>query len=61
MDAVPYTRAGVMVTDLSSAGAAPQLPMFATAHEEKHIGSLLGDIWTGSGPDPSASGLPDLR
>jgi DNA polymerase V len=44
VDGVPYARAGVMLMDLSPAGAAPQLPMFATAHEEKHIGSLLGDV-----------------
>jgi DNA polymerase V len=44
VDGVPYARAGVMLTDLSPAGAAPQLPMFTTAHEEKHIGALLGDI-----------------
>jgi DNA polymerase V len=44
LDGVPYARAGVMLTDLSPAGAAPQLPMFATAHEEKRIGALLGDI-----------------
>lgn len=31
-----------MLTDLSPAGAAPQLPAFATAHEEKGIGELLG-------------------
>lgn len=44
LDGVPYARAGVMLMELSPAGAAPQLPAFATAHEEKHIGSLLGDI-----------------
>lgn len=44
LDGVPYARAGVMLTDLSPAGATPQLPMFTTAHEEKRIGSLLGDI-----------------
>jgi DNA polymerase V len=44
VDGVPYARAGVMLMDLSPAGAAPQLPMFATAHEEKHIGPLLGDV-----------------
>jgi DNA polymerase V len=44
VDGVPYARAGVMLMDLSPAGAAPQLPVFATAHEEKHIGSLLGDV-----------------
>lgn len=33
-----------MLTDLSLAGAAPQLPAFATAHDEKRIGALLGDI-----------------
>jgi DNA polymerase V len=44
VDGVPYARAGVMLTELSPAGAAPQLPMFATAHEEKNIGPLLGDI-----------------
>ena len=44
LDGVPYARAGVMLTDLSPAGAAPQLPMFSTAHEEKRIGSLLGDV-----------------
>lgn len=44
VDGVPYARAGVMLTDLSPAGAAPQLPAFSTAHEEKQIGSLLGDV-----------------
>ncbi|MDJ0354473.1 DUF4113 domain-containing protein [Pseudarthrobacter sp. PH31-O2] len=44
VDGVPYARAGVMLMDLSPAGAAPQLPMFATAHEEKHIGSLPRDV-----------------
>jgi len=44
VDGVPYARAGVMLTELSPAGAAPQLPVFATAHEEKHIGALLGDV-----------------
>lgn len=44
MDWVPYARAGVVIMDLSPAGSAPQLPAFATAHEEKHIGSLLGDV-----------------
>ncbi|GAA4033312.1 translesion error-prone DNA polymerase V subunit UmuC [Arthrobacter methylotrophus] len=44
VDGIPYARAGVMLTDLSPAGAAPQLPVFATAHEEKHIGALLGDV-----------------
>ena len=44
VDGIPYARAGVMLMELSPAGAAPQLPVFATAHEEKHIGSLLGDI-----------------
>lgn len=38
VDGVPYARAGVMLTDLSPAGAAPQLPMFSTSHKEKHIG-----------------------
>ncbi|QOT19610.1 Y-family DNA polymerase [Paenarthrobacter sp. YJN-5] len=44
VDGVPYARAGVMLMDLSPAGAAPQLPAFATAHEEKRIGALLGDV-----------------
>lgn len=44
VEGVPYARAGVMLTELSPAGAAPQLPVFATAHEEKRIGSLLGDV-----------------
>jgi DNA polymerase V len=44
VDGVPYARAGIMLTDLSPVGAAPQLPVFTTAHEEKHIGALLGDI-----------------
>lgn len=44
VDGVPYARAGVMLMDLSPAGAAPQLPSFVTAHEEKHIGALLGDV-----------------
>lgn len=44
VDGVPYARAGVMLTDLKPAGAAPQLPVFATAHEEKRIGALLGEV-----------------
>lgn len=43
-DGVPYARAGVMLTGLSPAGAQPQLPSFATAHEEKNIGALLGKV-----------------
>ena len=31
---VPYARAAVMQSDLSPVGAAPRLPMFATAHEK---------------------------
>jgi DNA polymerase V len=44
VDGVPYARAGVMLTELSQAGAAPQPPTFASAHDEKHLGALLGDI-----------------
>lgn len=44
LDGAPYARAGLMLTDLSPAGAGPQLPMFTTAHEEKRIGPLFGDI-----------------
>jgi DNA polymerase V len=43
-DGVPYARAGVMLTGLSPAGAQPQLPSFATAHEDKNIGALLGQV-----------------
>jgi DNA polymerase V len=59
VDGVPYARAGVMLTDLSPASAAPQLPMFATAHEEKHIGPSSGTSWTGSVPGPSALASPN--
>lgn len=44
VDGMPYARAGVTLTDLRPAGAQPQLPEFATAHEEKRIGELLGDV-----------------
>jgi DNA polymerase V len=58
VDGVPYARAGVMLTDLSPAGAAPQLPMFATAHEEKHVGSLLGDVLDRFGSGSNRSRRP---
>lgn len=58
MDGVPYARAGVMLTDLSPAGAAPQLPMFSTAHEERHIGSLLGDVLDRLGSGSIGLGSP---
>ncbi|MCO4263755.1 Y-family DNA polymerase [Pseudarthrobacter sp. MDT3-26] len=50
-DGVPYARAGVMLTDLRPAGAQPQLPSFSTAHEDKHIGALLGDVMDKFGVD----------
>lgn len=50
VDGVPYARAGVMLTDLSPAGTAPQLPAFSTVHEEKQIGAILGDIEDRFGP-----------
>jgi DNA polymerase V len=59
VDGVPYARAGVMLTDLSPAGAAPQLPMFATAHEEKHIGSLLRDVLDRFGSGPIGLGVAE--
>jgi DNA polymerase V len=43
-DGVPYARAGVMLTDLRPAGAQPQLPEFGTAHEDRNIGKLMGDV-----------------
>jgi DNA polymerase V len=59
VDGVPYARAGAMLTDLSPAGAAPQLPVFATAQEEIHIGTLLGDIMDRLGPGPSVWAGPE--
>jgi DNA polymerase V len=43
-DGVPYARAGVMLTDLRPAGAQPQLPEFGTAHEDRDIGKLMGEV-----------------
>ncbi|HEX9087735.1 MAG TPA: Y-family DNA polymerase [Arthrobacter sp.] len=60
MDGVPYARAGVMLTDLTPAGAAPQLPMFATAHEEKRIGALLGDVMDRFGTGAIGLGIAGL-
>jgi DNA polymerase V len=43
-DGIPYARAGVMLTDLRPAGAQPQLPEFGTAHEDRDIGKLMGEV-----------------
>lgn len=43
-DGVPYARAGVMLTDLRPAGSQPQLPEFGTAHEDRNIGKVLGEV-----------------
>lgn len=43
-DGVPYARAGVMLTDLRPAGVQPQLPEFGTAHEDRNIGKLMGEV-----------------
>jgi DNA polymerase V len=59
VDGVPYARAGVMLTELSPAGAAPQLPVFASVHEEERIGPCSGTSWTASGPGQSAWAAPE--
>lgn len=60
VDGVPYARAGVMLTDLSPAGAAPQLPAFATAHEEKRIGALLGAVMDRYGTSSIGLGIAGM-
>lgn len=60
VDGVPYARAGVMLTDLSPAGAAPQLPAFATAHEEKRIGTLLGAVMDRYGTSSIGLGIAGM-
>ncbi len=43
-EGVPYARAGVMLTDLSTAGVQPQFDEFVSVHERRNIGDLLGKI-----------------
>lgn len=59
-DAVPYSRAGVMLTGLVPAGAEPQLPVFATAHEEKQIGRLMGQVMDRFGSKAIGLGIAGL-
>jgi DNA polymerase V len=43
-DGVELVRPGIMVTDLRPAGNQKPLVLFANAHEERGIGTLLDDV-----------------
>lgn len=44
IDGVPYARAGVMLTGLSPADAQPAFDTFASVHERRNIGEIMGAI-----------------
>ncbi|CEA08296.1 DNA polymerase IV [Arthrobacter saudimassiliensis] len=44
VEGVAYTKAGVMLTDLSPAGAQPLLDVFVPEQEHRHLGELLGKV-----------------
>ncbi|MER1996033.1 MAG: Y-family DNA polymerase [Arthrobacter sp.] len=44
VEGVPYTKAGVMLTGLSDAGAQPVFDTFVPEQEHRHLGELLGKV-----------------
>ncbi|WP_026533869.1 Y-family DNA polymerase [Arthrobacter sp. H14] len=50
VEGIPYARAGVILTDLSPAGAQPTFDEFVTVHEQRRIGELLGKVKDKYGP-----------
>ncbi|OMH32582.1 DNA polymerase V subunit UmuC [Tersicoccus sp. Bi-70] len=46
VDGAPYAKAGVMLTGLEPAGAAPVFDEFLSVHEHRNIGALIGDVTT---------------
>lgn len=60
VEGVPYTKAGVMLSGLSDAGAQPVFDEFVSAHEHRHIGELLGKVADKYGAASIGLGLAGL-
>lgn len=58
-DGITHARAWVMLTDLRSAGSQPQLPEFGTAHEDRGIGKIMGEVRDKFGRHSMGLGLDD--
>ena len=61
VEGIHYARAGVMLTDLSPAGAQPVFDAFVTVHEKRAIGELLGKVTDKYGPTAIGLGLAGLN
>lgn len=61
VEGIPYARAGVMLTDLSPAGAQPVFEEFVTVHEKRRIGELLGKVTDKYGSTSIGLGLAGLN
>ena len=61
VEGIRYARAGVMLTDLSPAGAQPVLDPFETVHEKRAIGELLGKVTGKYGASAIGLGLAGLN
>lgn len=44
VEGLPYARAGIMLTGLEETGAAQMLDGFTSAHEDRDVSGLLGDV-----------------
>lgn len=61
VEGIPYARAGVMLTDLSPAGAQPVFEEFVTTHEKRRIGELLGKVTDKYGSTSIGLGLAGMN
>ena len=64
VEGVPYTKAGVMLTGLSDAGAQPVFDAFIPAQEHRHLGELLGkvaDKYGSASIGLGVAGMPSAR
>lgn len=64
VEGVPYTKAGVMLTGLSDAGAQPVFDAFVPAQEHRHLGELLGkvaDKYGSASIGLGVAGMPSAR
>ncbi|MCC3292430.1 Y-family DNA polymerase [Arthrobacter sp. zg-Y1110] len=60
-EGIRYARAGVMLTDLSPAGAQPVFEEFVTTHEKRRIGELLGKVTDKYGSASIGLGLAGMN
>ncbi|MGK3708872.1 Y-family DNA polymerase [Arthrobacter sp. IK3] len=60
VEGIRYARAGVMLTDLSPAGAQPVFDEFVSVHEKRAIGELLGKVTDKYGANSIGLGLAGL-